>query len=459
MHAVAKMQHASKEVVKDSLPLATQVSTANKQCEKECGCTHINPNVTQSEFQQGCESILKQHPYSKMLQYYYDVCCATSYINETQLKRNLVYPLFQDGFFDEGLQITVNRARPEVIQKHNLEEHKKERLSQPKLFAGKCLICFENVASDWKPGLRVWEFTLNDRPFFLQFPPFPYMNRHSVIVEKEHRPQVIELITIQDVMGLSEMMPGLSVASNTDKLGTGATNLEHRHYQAGLYEFPVFRASVMKSFGAKDGVTLDWLRHPCAALRLTSTNKKSIESVADKLLKSWKTGSYPTLTTDLQTVCMIGRFNPESGLYTLILIPRNGENPRFLTRPALHCIKQEFLGIFEMTGYAIFPGRLGDQLPKVESAIQSLASSPSSTPKLRMEGDMEHFNEWIEMFVQPQIDAAVTKGTFAAASVNAAVMVEEAMYRAFVLMLQDNSPFPYNDANIMELWLGQAGFL
>jgi len=418
------------------------------------------PTTTQAEFQSTCDTILQNDNYKAMMQYYYDVCCATGYINETQLKRNIIYPLFQDGVFNEGLQITVNRARPEVIQKHNVEEHRKERLSAPKLFAGKCLICFENVASDWKPGLRAFEFKLNNRDFFLQFPPFPYMHRHSVIVEKEHTQQIIELITIQDLLGLSERMPGLSVASNTDKLGTGATNLEHRHYQAGLYEFPVFRASVQKSFGETEGVTIDWLRHPCAAIRMQTKDRASMESVSYKLLKAWKTGTYPTLQTDLQTVCSICRYDPSSGTYTLIFIPRNADNPRFLTRPALHCIKQEFLGIFEMSGYAIFPGRLGEQLPKVEAAIQSYINSTSPTSSsspLTMDGDMSNFNEWINMYIQPQLDMMASTATSAPA--NPAQMVENALYQAFIQMLQDNSPFPYNDENMLKLWLQQAAYL
>jgi len=297
--------------------------------------------------------------------------------------------------------------------------------------------------------------------FFLQFPPFPYMHRHSVIVEKEHTAQIIEMTTIEDLLSLSERMPGLSVASNTDKLGTGATNLEHRHYQAGLYDFPVFRAAVQKSFGSKDGTSIDWLRHPCAAIRMTSTNRTSIQHTAFKLLRAWKTGAYPNLISDLQTVCSICRFNPETGVYTLIFIPRNGENPRFLTRPALHCIKQEFLGIFEMTGYAIFPGRLGEQLPKVEAAVHSyLTSGNSSVPLKMMEEDMLHFNEWITLFIQPQLDKLITQGNvMGEGPFSTSKIVEEALYRAFIQMLHDNSPFPYHDETMIKLWLDQAQLL
>lgn len=38
---------------------------------------------------------------------------------------------------------------------------------------------------------------------------------------------------------MAERMKGLKIGSNTDKDGTGCTNLAHRHFQCGGYDYAV----------------------------------------------------------------------------------------------------------------------------------------------------------------------------------------------------------------------------
>lgn len=55
-----------------------------------------------------------------------------------------------------------------------------------------------------------------------------------------------------------------------------------------------------------------------------------------------------------------------------ITFPRNADKSRFLTSVLLQCIKKEFVGIFEMCGYAILPGRLGRQIPIMANLLSSV---------------------------------------------------------------------------------------
>lgn len=155
------------------------------------------------------EKLFKAQGYVAALKYLYKLSVEFNYIKEERLKLNIIFPPFQYSNFNQNFQITINRSKPEIIQPTKKSETaippKPDfipafTVSQPNLsstFGGQCNICFENVDSIWKPNLRVWEFTINGREFFLQYSPFPYFNLHACITEKVHTPQIISEITIQ----------------------------------------------------------------------------------------------------------------------------------------------------------------------------------------------------------------------------------------------------------------------
>ncbi len=281
----------------------------------------------------------------------------------------------------------------------------------------------------------MFEFELNGRAFFLQFPPFPYFNFHSVIVERDHVPQVINEDVLHDLLSMATRFPRFTVASNSDKLGTGVTNLAHRHYQGGLFDFAVYHASAWKSYKLRNA-EMHMLNHPCAVVKLVSSESEEIFRLAKSLLDGWRSGEIAGVQRDLQTCSLVAKF--ENGAYALYFVPRNAEAPRFLTRASIQAVKKEFLGIFEMIGYAILPGRNKDQMEIIKQALLGHAQLPD---------DMSSFRAWIDEFCS-DFDAA-----------NADASMLRALQRSFVEMVKDNSPLRYNDEAAFENWIAACPYI
>jgi len=114
------------------------------------------------------------------------------------LALNIIFEPFSDPRFNQKFQLTINRSKPEIIQPIKPGEPAPVPVTTAApSFLGKCIICYENIQSSNKPNLRAYEFKLNGRDFFLQYPPFPYFEKHTCVVEKEHTPQIIGLTTIK----------------------------------------------------------------------------------------------------------------------------------------------------------------------------------------------------------------------------------------------------------------------
>jgi UDPglucose--hexose-1-phosphate uridylyltransferase len=307
------------------------------------------------------------------------------------------------------------------------------------------------VDAPTRPGLRAFEFSLNGRDLFLQLPPYPYFNQHNIIIEKQHLPQLVTPDTIKDLVGLSKMLR-VCVATNSDKEGTGCTNLEHKHYQAGNYPYAVFAAKPIKTF-QHNGVQVQWLKYPCAGLKVIGGDGDKVIETGSALLTAWRNGSYPGLQDNLQTFCMICRFNGNDddvaahlkNQWELVIIPRNAD-PKFRTRQKLHCIKKEFVGIFEMAGYAILPGRLSTQLKQIADLLHQ--QEQGHTVSL---GDLNIFQDWIDGWYTP------VKNSPEAASWSTEQRVEQALKNCFLDILADNSPFAHDDANFTVPWIIQGG--
>lgn len=100
---------------------------------------------------------------------------------------------------------SINRSKPEIVAGATA--------SGPTLGPGaQCVICFENVDCEAKPGLRAYEFHLNHRDFFVQYPPYPYTTGHAVVIEKEHTRQMITADTSRDLLIFADQFPGIYIA-------------------------------------------------------------------------------------------------------------------------------------------------------------------------------------------------------------------------------------------------------
>eukprot|EP00123_Amoebidium_parasiticum_P006103 comp17156_c0_seq2/m.15984 comp17156_c0_seq2/g.15984 ORF comp17156_c0_seq2/g.15984 comp17156_c0_seq2/m.15984 type:complete len:342 (-) comp17156_c0_seq2:75-1100(-) len=309
--------------------------------------------------------------------------------------------------------------------------------------AAKCVICFENVDSDVKPTLRAYELDLNGRKFFIQYPPYPYCEGHAVVIEKAHEAQIITRNTIVDLLEFCDGFPGIYIASNTDRSGTGASVLEHRHYQAVKKRFACYQASPLTSrtmHSHNTTVTVDVLSYPCAALRIRSINRQAMQDTSESLLNAWREGGmhkHLGLEQNDQTMSFICYKSPENSAYDMIMIPRNCAH---MTRKELQCLKKEFVGILEMCGYGILPGRLDKQLRVLSVALFNNQPIPA---------DLTEFTDFANTWY------AAARKRMEDCTEDWPIM-EAALNEGFASIIADNSPYPSKSVDVSTHWIDLA---
>jgi len=396
--------------------------------------------TTQEATQQKLDKIFHDQKYGAMLEFMYDNSVSTGYINEENQKKNIILPPYISHKYGElEFQVTINAGKPEILQSLIPS-------ATPVVSGGgpKCNICWEHVGV--KPGLIAYEFEIQGVKMFLQLPPYPYFLHHCIIMNKEHITQIITPQTMQDLATVAQRMSGLKIASNTDKDGTGCTNLAHRHFQCGGHNYPVFNAKPRLTYKSPNGAEVQVLLYPVAAVKVIHSDLAKFVEVASSLQQAWQTGEFGgKYEANKQTQSTIAWQNPKSGNFEMIIFPRNADKSRFLTRELLQCLKKEFVGIFEMCGYAILPGRLGRQIPLLATTL----ASADHTKPYELTGEYEIFNGWLNQYVRPH----------AASGVEISKALELGLQEAFIGIIQDNSPFSAEDDAMFEQWFERAAII
>lgn len=227
---------------------------------------------------------------------------------------------------------------------------------------GGCPLCFDNVASEAKPLLRAWEITLNNKPFFIQFSPFPLAAKHLVIIQKTHSPMRMDQNSVADLIQLVDLAPQYTALSNSDITGAGASVIEHHHYQAiENFDLPIMQAKALDGRTHTHGsVTLERLDFPMASIKLHSNCKHSLIKTAGNVIKNWKNKNKKTNTWNFA-------LKKEGNDYQLWLIARSCDHR---TDEQFHYIKREGLGIVEVAGEAIYPTPTGEQAQQAWKQIR-----------------------------------------------------------------------------------------
>jgi UDPglucose--hexose-1-phosphate uridylyltransferase len=190
-----------------------------------------------------------------------------------------------------------------------------------------------------------------------------------------------------------EQVPGYFIGANAGLAIVGGSILSHDHYQGGKYSLPVEKAGTRFSFKYHkypevDINILDWC---VATIRLNGYNKDEIIILAAHILEAWE--SYDDYSADIlsssQKDNQVLKHNAVTpalrvgigGKYELDLVLRNNrtthefKNGIFHPHEDLHHIKKENIGVIEVLGRAILPGRLNDEfevIKKILSGIRTL---------------------------------------------------------------------------------------
>ena len=318
---------------------------------------------------------------------FYAMNQAVNYIRQSRNEKNLVW---QTPSEFGALDITVNLSKPEKDPKEILAEKLAVKSNYPQ-----CLLCRENegymgrVNHPARQNLRVLPVKLAEESWYFQYSPYTYYNEHCIVLSEEHVPMVISRQTFQRLLDFVKWLPHYFVGSNADLPIVGGSILSHDHFQGGRYEFPMDRAAVTKTFRRSDlpQVTAEFLNWPLSVLRIKGPRAEQLVDLAEQTLECWKT--YSDVSNEIlshtngerhNTITPVARF--KNGIFELDLVLRNNrtsdEHPEGIFHPhqEIHSIKKENIGLIEVMGLAVLPGRLKTEM---NCMIQKLMGTSLST--------------------------------------------------------------------------------
>ena len=308
------------------------------------------------------------------------------------------------------MEITVNLSKPEKDPRDIAKERLMPQSSYPK-----CLLCYENVGYSGRvnhparQNHRVIPLTLASEPWFIQYSPYVYYNEHAIVFSGEHRPMKITKAAFDRLTSFTEQVPHYFLGSNADLPIVGGSILSHDHYQGGHHEFPMAKAPVEKkvSFKGYENIEAGIVKWPMSVIRITGKNRLELVELADKILKAWREYSDESLgifaytnDTPHNTVTPIARRRGEN--FELDLVLRNNrtseEHPLGIFHPHadVHNIKKENIGLIEVMGLAVLPGRLKEELEILSKYIVE----PNFEEKVKNDAKVEKHLEWIKNIVK-----------------------------------------------------------
>lgn len=297
----------------------------------------------------------------------------TNYIRTDRINKNLHW-LSKTPYGD--LEITINLSKPEKDPR----DIEKAKLIKSSSYP-KCLLCKENVGyagrinHPARQNHRIIPVTLKNESWFLQYSPYVYYNEHSIVFSGEHAPMKINKNTFEKLLDFVDVFPHYFIGSNADLPIVGGSILAHEHFQGGCHDFPMAMASMEKTFTIKnyEDIQVEKIKWPMSVIRLRGKNKEKLVELADKIFVNWK--NYSDEKCDIlafsnnmphNTITPIARKKEDS--YEVDLVLRNNRTSEkyplgiFHPHQEFHHIKKENIGLIEVMGLAVLPGRLKEEL-------------------------------------------------------------------------------------------------
>lgn len=336
---------------------------------------------------------------------FYQMCRACDYIKVDAIAQNVRY--FADSPAGE-LEITINLSKPEKDPKEIAKLKNAPSVGYPK-----CMLCVENPGYRGRSNFparqnhRVIPVQLAGEDWYLQYSPYAYYEEHCIVFNSQHTPMKISCSTFEKLFAFVKQLPHYMLGSNADLPIVGGSILNHDHFQGGRYSFPMDKAKNMVDLTAPvDGIRASILDWPMSAVTLCGKDENTIITEADRILTAWRGWSDPqcdiyaeTEGTPHNTITPILRKTDDT--YKLTLVLRNNrtsdEHPLGIFHPhaPLHHIKKENIGLIEVMGLFILPGRLKTELAELEAFLTG------ERPLCRPDDDdvsAKHF-DWIETIV------------------------------------------------------------
>lgn len=324
------------------------------------------------------------HP-KEATDYFYQLSQSSNYIKMNRIAKNII---FHTPSPYGTLDITINLSKPEKDPK----DIAKQKTMASSIYPT-CLLCTENEGFTGTSQLpdrsnhRMISLHLNHRDWMLQYSPYLYYNEHCILLSQQHEPMSLTKNSFYNLLSFVEEFPHYFIGSNADLPIVGGSILAHEHYQGGSYEFPMHRASILDTFTLESypNVTCNLLNWPLSSISLYGDNLDEVAECANYIYEKWKVYSDEeadilahTHDTRHNTVTPIAR--KKDGKFVLDIVLRNNrtsdEHPLGIFHPHkdVQHIKKENIGLIEVMGLAILPGRLKDELELVKSYIKNECS-------------------------------------------------------------------------------------
>lgn len=332
---------------------------------------------------------------------YYEFAQKTNYIRTDRIAKNMHwYSNTEYG----NMEITINLSKPEKDPR----DIAKERLLPPSSYP-KCLLCYENVGYTGRlnhparQNHRVLPFFLEGEEWFLQYSPYVYYNEHAIVFSGKHRPMKINRDAFNRITSFVEQVPHYFVGSNADLPIVGGSILSHDHYQGGHHEFPMAKSPIERAITFKgfEDVEAGIVKWPMSVIRIKSSDRKKLVDLSVKILDNWRKYNDESLDiiafsgdTPHNTITPIGRRRGKD--FELDLVLRNNRTNEkyplgiFHPHEDVHNIKKENIGLIEVMGLAVLPGRLKEELEILEKYMLE----PDFKTKIKNDPKVVKHLEW-----------------------------------------------------------------
>lgn len=343
------------------------------------GAVSVKPSRIQSTF----EGLMKNS--KKASDWLYEYGVKNNYIKRTLLDSNI---RFKAGYTKGGLEITINKAKPEFADAKKAASGNATKSGYPK-----CTICAENegYAPRERCTLRTVSLDLDGGDWFWQYSPYGYFYKHGIAVNSEHTPMVVDADAIIKLMDFVDSFPNMFIGCNAAMTGVGGSVLAHDHFQGGEESLPMHRAKaainlVYPKYPLAEISVLDWYN---SVVRVTSQSRQVIREICGDIIKGWE--KYTNKSQDIIAKDADGQHNGvsptvrklDNGRYCIDITLRNNrctdEYPQgiFHAHPEFHAIKRESIGLIESQGLFILPGRLETQIAQLNSCLVEKTKLPA----------------------------------------------------------------------------------
>ncbi|MBQ8086916.1 MAG: UDP-glucose--hexose-1-phosphate uridylyltransferase [Clostridia bacterium] len=332
---------------------------------------------------------------------FYEMCRSADYIRVDRVVKNVRF--FEDTPAGR-LEITINLSKPEKDPKDIAAQRAAKQTGYPK-----CMLCVENPGYAGRVGFparqnhRMIPIELDGARWYMQYSPYLYYNEHCIVLNSEHVPMKISRATFVRLCDFVDQFPHYMLGSNADLPIVGGSILSHDHFQGGGYRFPMEDAGVRIALTSPvEGVRAHVADWPMTCIVFRSESREKIIDLSDRVLTAWRGYSDPACEIYAETDAPHNTVTPilrkENGEYVMSLVLRNNRTSEqyplgiFHPHPELHHVKKENIGLIEVMGLFILPGRLKEELGALADILtgkQPLSAAESETSPVH-----KHY-EWI----------------------------------------------------------------